>query len=187
MRVPGFDRGICSCDWIKTWAIGISPVYPEIPSAGRTFTLKKGRHTTYTATTHGTHVTTLTTRSDLEEVASAKEVGRRYQFASGVTWQSRLLPAVRPATRPQAPAPAPSPFPPPVPVVVLGTPEYIAVACPCVPPRPYAACASLAHLFDSIMVNPESGGPSSFDCQVCSRRYERLDHLNRHLDSREHF
>ncbi|PSN74789.1 hypothetical protein BS50DRAFT_479387, partial [Corynespora cassiicola Philippines] len=26
-------------------------------------------------------------------------------------------------------------------------------------------------------------GPTSLQCQVCSRTYERADHLNRHLDS----
>jgi uncharacterized Zn-finger protein len=26
----------------------------------------------------------------------------------------------------------------------------------------------------------------SFLCQICNRIYERADHLNRHLDSREH-
>ena len=29
-------------------------------------------------------------------------------------------------------------------------------------------------------------GPTSLQCQVCSRTYERADHLNRHLDSREY-
>jgi hypothetical protein len=29
-----------------------------------------------------------------------------------------------------------------------------------------------------------SGGKATYTCQVCHRAYERLDHLNRHLDSR---
>jgi hypothetical protein len=30
-----------------------------------------------------------------------------------------------------------------------------------------------------------SGAKATYACQVCHRAYERLDHLNRHLDSRK--
>lgn len=30
------------------------------------------------------------------------------------------------------------------------------------------------------------GPEKSLRCQICNRVYERADHLNRHLDSREH-
>jgi len=32
-----------------------------------------------------------------------------------------------------------------------------------------------------------SGVKATYACQVCHRAYERLDHLNRHLDSREYY
>ena len=31
-----------------------------------------------------------------------------------------------------------------------------------------------------------SGVKATYACQVCHRAYERLDHLNRHLDSRKY-
>jgi hypothetical protein len=45
-------------------------------------------------------------------------------------------------------------------------------------------------LSDMVVETPQaqaaSGVKATYACQVCHRAYERLDHLNRHLDSRKY-